>query len=630
MRILALIVAGVAAATSAALPGTAWAGFVAETISVSDATAGDRFPVVASDGAGRTTVVWFESIAGQRHVVARRVGADRSGPRLVISDGAMLPMQTALAVTPAGRSLVVWAESSDGTPPLFLRGRWIEADGALGAAFLIRNAGIIQGAANPTAAVTATGDAVVAWRNPNSTPAYRTEARRVGADGSLGTLLQPVEGPGLTGGPRVAPAAGGALVAWIGSGGVWTMPVDTAGVGGAVQNPVATGASGSLGLTDAGPAGLRTAWTPVGEADSAATQPLAPTGAAVGPRRSLDTVGAPASFMRLASGPDGRSIAVWGRSTPVVAARTIGADGVPGSEVLAAPATPAEHQFVQDAGVLSDGTGLVLWVQAPPGQQRRLWARVVDPGGTAESPVALSEPGADSARVSPTVPGGGLIVWEQREPGAATSAVVARRWLPPPTCAPAQGTVVQGQPTDIALTCSGPGLSGVEILSGPARGTAQATGPASVRYSPAAGFAGTDAFTFRPLGLGGAGPAATATVAVGRDTLGPAILRFALNRRRIALRTAFRVRPPRRPSFVVRVGEPATFAIAVQRRVGPRWRGVGVLRRRSLSTAATVRLGRRVGRRALIPGRYRARLRATDALGNRSGLRGVSFLVTRR
>ena len=49
--------------------------------------------------------------------------------------------------------------------------------------------------------------ALVAWRNSASTPINRTEARLVRADGTLGALILPTEGPGIIG-PASPPARG--------------------------------------------------------------------------------------------------------------------------------------------------------------------------------------------------------------------------------------------------------------------------------------------------------------------------------------------------------------------------------------------------------------------------------------
>lgn len=630
MRLRALALAAVAAALLAGLPAGASAGFVAETINVSgDLAETDLFPTTSADGAGRVTAVWQERIAGQRHVVARRINADGTlGPRLVVSDGTMIPIQREVASTAAGRSIVIWSESTTGTAPRFLRGRWIEADDTMGAQFVIRNAGVAFGADSPAVTTTTTGNAVAVWRNDASVPAYQIETRLISAAGLLGTLHQITVGPSQTVPGVAADAAGGAVVAWNGGGTLQTVPIDSSGAAGTIQTPVAAGVFGGIALASDALARFRAVWTTVAQADSAATLALDAAGVAVGTAQSLDTIGT-ADFARVAYGVDGRSLAMWTRAGGGgVVSRLVGADGVPAGQSFTSP-PGTDNQFSQNVGLLSDGTGILLWNQGPSAQPRSLRGRVIGPDGAAGDPVTFAPGNAGSASVHPTTPGAGLVVWEQRDGGTTgPSAVVARRFAPPPVCADVQATVVQGRPVDVAVACAGLGLTAVEIVTGPARGAAQVTGPATVRYTPRPGVDGTDTVTFRGSGAGGVGAAATLAISVGRDTVAPVIRRFALSRRAIPLATAFRVRPARRPTFVVRVGEPATLAITVQRRVGTRWRTIGVLRRTVATRVASVKLGRRVGTKALKPGRHRARLRATDAAGNRSTLRTVRFTVS--
>jgi hypothetical protein len=58
-----------------------------------------------------------------------------------------------------------------------------------------------------------------------------------------------------------------------------------------------------------------------------------------------------------------------------------------------------------------------------------------------------------------------------------------------------------------------------------------------------------------------------------------------------------------------------------------RYRRVGTLSAKGQPGANVVRFGGRLRRRALPPGPYRARIRATDAAGNRSAPRTASFTV---
>jgi hypothetical protein len=170
------------------------------------------------------------------------------------------------------------------------------------------------------------------------------------------------------------------------------------------------------------------------------------------------------------------------------------------------------------------------------------------------------------------------------------------------------------------------------VLSRPADGTLGALDPAtsSVLYTPRPGFQGSDSFTFRGTGNGGAGAVQTARIAVGKDTVAPIVRTFRLNRKRVRLRTAFLARARRKPAFTLAFSEPATAAIAIQRKRGTRFRTVGTLRLRTAATSATIRLRKRLGRRVLQPGAYRARVTATDLALNRSRVKGIRFSVTPR
>jgi hypothetical protein len=60
-----------------------------------------------------------------------------------------------------------------------------------------------------------------------------------------------------------------------------------------------------------------------------------------------------------------------------------------------------------------------------------------------------------------------------------------------------------------------------------------------------------------------------------------------------------------------------------------RYATVGALRRSGAKGTNAVRFSGRIGKRALRPGRYRARISATDTAGNRSGLRSAAFRIAR-
>jgi streptogramin lyase len=84
-------------------------------------------------------------------------------------------------------------------------------------------------------------------------------------------------------------------------------------------------------------------------------------------------------------------------------------------------------------------------------------------------------------------------------------------------------------------------------------------------------------------------------------------------------------------SFRFSLSKAAKVTIAIERRISARrWSKAGrTLRRSGLQRTNQMPFDGRVGGRALPPGVYRARLRATDASGNRSGERRVRFRILR-
>lgn len=611
-----------------ALPAAAYAGFTSQPIRISRDTDLDTFPTSAADARGDVVVIWTERVQSTSRLLARRAHPDGTlGPVLTISDGTMIPIQRDVVVTPAGRALVVWNESTNGAAPRFLRARWIEADDSLGSQILLRNAGVGASAENPIATVTTDGDAVVAWRNSAN---MLVEAREVGANSLAGTLLLPPDGPGTSGVDIAPTATGGALVAWTGPPAIKAMPVDASGAAGTVQTPVAAGVITTPRLSIGGPGRIRIVWPPVGEPDQLAALDVGATGVAVGARQSLEGGTVPAMFPQIAANAAGRSLVTWNRGV-VVASRFIAPDGIPEPAIFTAP---AQAQFVGTADVLADGTGILLWTQGELGSPRALWSRVIGPDGLPAGPQQLAPADAAFPRIATSPGGAGLVVWGQRpaDLSGVPTHVAALQFLPPPTCADASATVVQGRPTRVSLACSGAQLTAPQILSAPTNGSLSSVDPAtdSVVYTPRVGFQGSDTFSLRGTNRGGPGATKTARITVGRDTVAPIVQSFRLNLRRVRLRTAFLPRVKRRPAFSLRFSESATAKITIQRRRGERLRAVGTLALSSAATDATLRLRKRLRGRALAPGAYRASVVATDLALNRSAPKRIRFTVTRR
>jgi hypothetical protein len=109
----------------------------------------------------------------------------------------------------------------------------------------------------------------------------------------------------------------------------------------------------------------------------------------------------------------------------------------------------------------------------------------------------------------------------------------------------------------------------------------------------------------------------------GADTTAPALSSFASTRKSFTKRTRFRFR----------LSEAARVRITIQRVTGSgshrRYRTVARVTRTGAAGANSTVFSRRVGRRLLRAGRYRAVARATDTAGNRSAPRRAAFRIAR-
>ena len=110
----------------------------------------------------------------------------------------------------------------------------------------------------------------------------------------------------------------------------------------------------------------------------------------------------------------------------------------------------------------------------------------------------------------------------------------------------------------------------------------------------------------------------------GGDTTAPVMSRFASTRKAFAKRTRFRFT----------LTEAARVRITIRRVIGTggrtRYRTVAAVTRAGVAGPNRTGFSRKVGRRLLRPGRYRAVARATDAAGNRSAPRRAAFRIALR
>jgi hypothetical protein len=94
--------------------------------------------------------------------------------------------------------------------------------------------------------------------------------------------------------------------------------------------------------------------------------------------------------------------------------------------------------------------------------------------------------------------------------------------------------------------------------------------------------------------------------------------------------SALRATGKRRLRATWSLSEAARVTVRVDRRKGTRWSRAGAVTVRAPAGRHALRLPARLGRRALAPGRYRLRVTAVDAAGNRSAERRAAVRLRRR
>jgi DNA-binding beta-propeller fold protein YncE len=208
----------------------------------------------------------------------------------------------------------------------------------------------------------------------------------------------------------------------------------------------------------------------------------------------------------------------------------------------------------------------------------------------------------------------------------------------PPTCTPASASTPAGTPVTLALSCSGAnGLPvTVSVLAGPAHGVLGTVGPTGqVRFTPPASFIGSVPFTFAASDGSLSSPAAIATVTVSAQGPpphpAPALTLLRLSSGRFAVRQPHhhrRIRLGTTVSWTDSVAATTTLnltssatGIVSGKRCAPSPRHQPPHARRCTRTIAVGSLvhhdhtggnslgfGGRIGRRLLVPGRYRLTL----------------------
>jgi hypothetical protein len=639
-----------------AVPAVGWAGFSSLLVPVSGAPANVQLLDLGVDDLGDAVITWIASGAPTTAIVhVRRVRVDGTlGPDLRVSDGTQQASSVALAVTATGSVLVAWSEFVF-PGPASLRARWLSPADALGPQLTLRNGGVNSSSDALAATARVGGGATVAWHNFSTTAGiFRTvEGRHVAADGSIGMLLLPTSLMSSTG-VRVAPdSVGGALCVWTRSGIVNAQGIGANDAIGALV-PQTGNASADAALAGDAMDRFQIVYRTGNGPYAVYYRRLGADGTSFSQELALDPPGP--GFVGadsvVATNAAGRSLVGWRRfvgAHDVVTARFIGSDGIPEFDRFSAP-DPTVNQQAPQVGIGQSGGGAIAWSTAMSGMylgMHSVWGRVISSAGSPSAPEMLSTADLDTslARLRIGAADVGAVAWAE---GTGTDRqIVVRQILPPPDCPAASATVVQGLPTPVALRCTGLQLAAAEIASPPTHGTLSAPDVASqtVVYTPVPGYEGLDTFDFRGANRGGTSATRTATIVVGRDSIGPEITRFEISASRLRVGPAAQARrrktkTPSSATFTLEFSEPATATVTIEkkRRCSKRrrkrgcqpWVAVGTLEAATTGTGTTLELGQQIGVQRLRAGSYRATAVATDVAGNPSAPKEVAFRKVRR
>lgn len=314
---------------------------------------------LGSDRAGVTTAAWQGVGSGSSGVVAAaRIAPDgTASPVRALGPASNGTAPPSIAVAPGGATAVAWSDDQASTPDKVMLVA-LAADGTPGPARTVATIASVD-AATVTVGVSDAGDAVVAWLGQDG-GAQQLYARRVAADGTLGTVVTvPVPDTAATL-PHVAVAPAGD--AWL----TWTDDASS--------------------TTSAWVARL----TPAGALDGA---PLRLTG----PATSSETADLAAS--------DGGAVVVWDEGGTILRAARLAKSGALLGSTVTVSAAMAE-MAPPDVAVAPDGVATIGWTEAVgvPGPTMTVSTQLrrFHPDGTLATPTAIT-PAAGSMAVFPNL-----------------------------------------------------------------------------------------------------------------------------------------------------------------------------------------------------------------------------------
>jgi hypothetical protein len=608
--------------------------------------------VDAVDPAGNTAVAWDQVITpGRDQIVGRRIAADGSmGPLLSLSVTGVNSYNPAIAMSRDGHAFVAWGFPTSGASGSSLRGRWINPDGSLGPIVTLLDGSSTEDGVAVHVAIDANDVATVGWFN-EAGGGNLIQLRRVGLNSSpsaqLDSSLKVVFGNFV-----IASLPGGSTFI------VTAATTDVLAADGTFGPPRNASTSGNVQTAPTGIAfdshgdGL-IAWRRVTPANLTAeiARRIDPSGTPIGSEIVVDPD--TAAFENdpvVAADSGGHFLVGWSTQDHVNAGEAhVRAVNLDGSFADVAHAASGTNEPVPNPRVALDdrGTGLAVYQFGPSNsnflQGQPLGAGAAPFGGAAQ--LSSTNIGLDDLAYDPAS-GVATTVWTQRQVGGSNEALFARRFLEPPVCAGSRARVVQGRPIDVPLNCSGIAVNNALAIVRPKHGTLSAFDTRGMRfhYSPRPGFQGTDSFVYQGLNDGGASAGTTVTIAVGRDTVAPRVLKFTLVRTRHVLKRGKHRRVTHTYSFAFSFSEPSTVRVTIEkpvagvvrrrrcRRAGPGAKGrhctlyktLATFSVRRLNMSATVNVPAGVVRQLAGKRRLRATAIATDDAGNASRPRRIS------
>lgn len=574
---------------------------------------------LGSDAQGNSLIAWSQqkTLGSPFEVKARRVTATGEvGPVIEIAPG-LIAYRPVVAMTPGGRAFVAWRELIEPGPDS-IKGRWVEPDGTLGPVLILaKGEATVEDALNPMAVSAPSGIVTVAWENEDKNT---LELRRVNPDSTLGPLVEDVGNGGVTG-PVIAVLPDGSTVVVWRSGGTEKNVVTAANGLGTVEQISETSitADNQIAVDSAG--NSLVVWRQHDDPQFAVRgRLLDPKGLPVGSELAIDPLEAGFVGTRPAVSADsaGNFLVTWSRQIGGV--NTLFSRSVNSAGVFAGPeqvvSTPGVDATSSEALLLNGGIGAVAWRDVVDGDP--VVGRSVNGLGAPTTGVELLLPNGSGPRLVSSVPAAGIGAFAIEYPiSGSADGLVLRRFMVPPTCAPSSGTVVQGAPISVPISCTGPALEGAQLVAQARHGIVSAFNPLvnGFVYTPLPGYEGPDSFTYAGVNDGGSSTATEVTIAVGKETVKPRVKKLRFIRKGKKLRLV--------------LSEPAKAVVRVKsvRRIDGkrRIRLIGKIIRQEAPVRSTIKVRGKLAKKLAAGGKFRAVAVATDLAKNKSKPKRISF-----